>query len=78
MGLVNAVILLNLIGQLGTPAVSTTSVRWKSRKELHPEWVKMAQKQLKGADPKEKLTWHTPEVTFTGTFHMVAQVDNVL
>ena len=22
----------------------------------------MAEKQLKGADPKERLTWHTPEV----------------
>lgn len=28
---------------------------------MHPEWKELAKKQLKGADPKEKLTWHTPE-----------------
>ncbi len=29
---------------------------------LNPEWVALAQKQLKGADPEELLTWRTPEV----------------
>ena len=29
---------------------------------LDPEWAEMAKKQLKGADPQEKLTWRTPEV----------------
>jgi len=29
---------------------------------LHPEWTELAKKQLKGADPATKLTWHTPEV----------------
>ncbi|XP_067934556.1 methylmalonyl-CoA mutase, mitochondrial-like [Watersipora subatra] len=28
---------------------------------LNTEWEALAKKQLKGADPKEKLTWHTPE-----------------
>lgn len=34
----------------------------KSSAPLDPEWVEMATKQLKGADPHEKLTWRTPEV----------------
>ena len=34
-----------------------------SSKPLHPEWAELAKKQLKGADPAEKLTWHTPEVS---------------
>ena len=29
---------------------------------LDAEWSEMARKQLKGADPAEKLTWQTPEV----------------
>ena len=29
---------------------------------LDPEWNEMAKKQLKGADPAERLTWRTPEV----------------
>ena len=29
---------------------------------LDPEWVEMAKKQLKGADPAKRLTWRTPEV----------------
>ena len=29
---------------------------------LDAEWSEMARKQLKGADPAEKLTWRTPEV----------------
>ncbi|CAB3985968.1 Methylmalonyl- mutase, mitochondrial [Paramuricea clavata] len=28
---------------------------------LNPEWVALAKKQLKGADPDELLTWRTPE-----------------
>ncbi|MCL4123177.1 UNVERIFIED_CONTAM: hypothetical protein GTU68_016132, partial [Idotea baltica] len=28
---------------------------------LHPEWAEMAQKQMKGANPSEKLMWKTPE-----------------
>jgi methylmalonyl-CoA mutase len=28
---------------------------------LHPEWTELARKQLKGADPAERLTWHTAE-----------------
>jgi len=31
------------------------------REPLHPEWNKLAKQQLKGADPAQKLTWHTPE-----------------
>jgi methylmalonyl-CoA mutase len=37
-----------------------SSVRLSS-KDLHPEWTELARKQLKGADPTKKLTWHTPE-----------------
>ncbi|KAJ1962882.1 hypothetical protein IWQ62_003388 [Dispira parvispora] len=28
---------------------------------LHPDWVPLAQKELKGKDPTETLTWHTAE-----------------
>ncbi|XP_031563694.1 methylmalonyl-CoA mutase, mitochondrial-like [Actinia tenebrosa] len=35
--------------------------RYLHREPLHPEWREMAKKQLKGADPEKKLTWHTPE-----------------
>ena len=40
------------------------SQRYVHRQPLHPEWEQLAKKQLKGADPAEKLTWHTPEVRF--------------
>lgn len=35
--------------------------RFVHREPLHPEWTELAKKQLKGADPEQKLTWHTPE-----------------
>jgi len=35
--------------------------RFVHREPLHPEWTELAKKQLKGADPEKKLTWHTPE-----------------
>jgi hypothetical protein len=38
------------------------SVKVPPKKPLHPEWAAMAQKELKGKDPEEKLMWHTPEV----------------
>ena len=28
---------------------------------LNQEWIGLAQKQLKGVDPEERLTWKTPE-----------------
>jgi len=31
------------------------------RKPLHPEWAEKAKKEIKGADPNEKLMWNTPE-----------------
>ncbi|KAJ3368145.1 hypothetical protein GGF31_006853 [Allomyces arbusculus] len=31
------------------------------RKPLHPEWTKLATKELKGQDPQERLTWRTAE-----------------
>ena len=36
-----------------------------SRRKLpfNSEWEAMAKKVLKGADPAEKLTWRTPEVS---------------
>ncbi|XP_071812126.1 methylmalonyl-CoA mutase, mitochondrial-like [Apostichopus japonicus] len=39
----------------------SSSSRLYSSQPLDPEWKAIAQKQLKGADPEEKLTWHTPE-----------------
>jgi hypothetical protein len=29
---------------------------------LHPDWVKLVTKELKGKDPQETLTWKTAEV----------------
>ena len=40
------------------------------RKPLHPEWAEKAKKEIKGADPSQKLMWNTPEVSMcnvTGT-----------
>eukprot|EP00795_Rhopilema_esculentum_P014723 gene14723-5823_t len=31
------------------------------REPLHPEWAEKAKKEIKGADPNEKLMWNTPE-----------------
>lgn len=42
------------------PLCSVASTRY-THDELHPEWAELAKKQLKGADPAKKLTWHTPE-----------------
>ncbi|XP_070550169.1 methylmalonyl-CoA mutase, mitochondrial-like [Ptychodera flava] len=41
------------------PGIATN--RHIHREPLQPEWRELAKKQLKGADPVEKLTWHTPE-----------------
>ena len=38
--------------------------RFVHREPLHPEWTELTKKQLKGADPEKKLTWHTPEVVY--------------
>lgn len=35
----------------------------KPRVSLDSEWAELAKKQLKGADPEEKLTWRTAEVS---------------
>lgn len=37
-----------------------TSVPCQDQIELHPEWARLAKKQLKGKNPEE-LTWRTPE-----------------
>lgn len=42
-------------------AYQVAGKRFLHREPLHPEWVELAKKQLKGADPEKKLTWHTPE-----------------
>lgn len=56
------------IGLLFTTALCRKNASWSSScwrllstQPLDPEWKALAQKQLKGADPEEKLTWHTPE-----------------
>lgn len=36
---------------------------------LNAEWEELARKQLKGADPAEKLTWRTAEVRGQGVWH---------
>ncbi|XP_078694031.1 methylmalonyl-CoA mutase, mitochondrial-like [Branchiostoma floridae x Branchiostoma belcheri] len=43
------------------PAVCVTGTRLLHREPLDEEWAQLAKKQLRGADPAEKLTWHTPE-----------------
>jgi hypothetical protein len=53
-------LLLQIALPLGSVAVSQRS----AHSDLHSEWVELAKKQLKGADPAKKLTWHTPEVCF--------------
>ncbi|KAH8550542.1 methylmalonyl-coenzyme A mutase [Umbelopsis sp. PMI_123] len=42
-------------------SIRAYSVKVPPKVPLHPEWAAMAQKELKGKDPEEKLTWHTPE-----------------
>ena len=39
---------------------------------LDPSWVEMARKQLRGADPAERLTWSTAEVR--GTSHKPLEI----
>ena len=46
-------------------ALPASACRWIHREPLDEEWTALAKKQLKGADPGEKLTWHTPEVKST-------------
>ncbi|CAH1244691.1 MUT [Branchiostoma lanceolatum] len=43
------------------PAFCVTGTRKLHRQPLDEEWAQLAKKQLRGADPAEKLTWHTPE-----------------
>ncbi|CAO3686045.1 unnamed protein product [Umbelopsis vinacea] len=42
-------------------SIRAYSVKVPPKVPLHPEWAAMATKELKGKDPEEKLTWHTPE-----------------
>ncbi|XP_077978455.1 methylmalonyl-CoA mutase, mitochondrial-like [Glandiceps talaboti] len=51
--------ILHQLNKTVLPAVSCR--RYIHREPLQPEWRELAKKQLKGADPVEKLTWHTPE-----------------
>ncbi|XP_071803390.1 methylmalonyl-CoA mutase, mitochondrial-like [Asterias amurensis] len=54
---------LRLLSKTILPSASCNHVplRYASREPLHEEWAELAKKQLKGADPEEKLTWRTPE-----------------
>ncbi|XP_022079947.1 methylmalonyl-CoA mutase, mitochondrial-like isoform X2 [Acanthaster planci] len=52
---------LNFWRKAVLPTCSQVPVRSINREPLHKEWVELAKKQLKGADPAEKLTWRTPE-----------------
>lgn len=51
-----------LINKVGHLMSKVAAQRFLHREPLHPEWNELAKKQLKGADPAKKLTWHTPEV----------------
>jgi methylmalonyl-CoA mutase len=58
---VAAVFKANLVASTSKVLLPALGCRRIHREPLHPEWAELAKKQLKGADPKEKLTWHTPE-----------------
>ena len=45
--------------RLGLRLSTPTPPRFLS--SLHPDWIPLATKELKGADPAEELTWDTPE-----------------
>lgn len=51
----------SLVNRLSKASVQYVAICELHREPLHPEWSKLAKKQLKGADPAQKLTWHTPE-----------------
>lgn len=53
------------------------SQRYVHRQPLHPEWEQLAKKQLKGADPAEKLTWHTPEGINIKPLYTKRDIDHV-
>ena len=69
---------LSLTSRIRTLSLTTLqSPRWFCSKILDPayprttcpldnEWTELAKKQLKGRNPEEALTWHTPEVTKDG------------
>ena len=54
-------------------ALPASACRWIHREPLDEEWTALAKKQLKGADPGEKLTWHTPEVELTSFFPLISE-----
>ncbi|XP_074659288.1 methylmalonyl-CoA mutase, mitochondrial-like [Tubulanus polymorphus] len=49
--------LLRVSEKIVFPAAASST----SRDSYNPEWLEIATKQMKGKDPVEKLTWHTPE-----------------
>ena len=50
-------------GREGSGEGGMDSTDCKPRVPLDTEWAELAKKQLKGADPTERLTWKTPEVS---------------
>ena len=50
-------------GREGSGEGVIDSTDCKPRVSLDTEWAELAKKQLKGADPTERLTWRTPEVS---------------
>jgi len=60
--------------KLGKP-IARFSSTWKT--PLNPEWVALATKQLKGKDPKEKLTWHSPEGIKIKPFYSKADTEHI-
>jgi methylmalonyl-CoA mutase len=46
---------------LNKVAAASSVASYRYSHDLHPKWRELAKKQLKGADPAQKLTWRTPE-----------------
>jgi len=64
----------NTTKKLSKPIVRLSST-WKT--PINPEWVTLATKQLKGKDPKEKLTWHSPEGIKIKPFYSKADTEHI-
>ena len=50
-----------LVRGLAKSGCAATLRRGLASSTFPPAWQKLATKELKGADPAERLTWHTPE-----------------
>lgn len=67
----------NWYALLSRANASSGSSSSSSTVPLHPEWSELARAQLKGADPAEKLTWHTPEGIDVKPLYTAKDTENV-